>query len=159
MSRPKRSRPRSSRGLFALAIYMCAKGVVLLAVTFGVLHLLHKDVETVVTRWIEALRIDPDNHLIAGALSHLGMLETKELKQLSFLTGFYAALFLTQGVGLGLKQRWAEYLTLVATGFFIPIEIYELYHEVTVIKIGLLLINMAAFLYLLHLVRQKEARG
>ena len=145
--------------MFALALYLCGKGILLLGVTFGVLHLLHKDLETVVTRWIESLRIDPDNQLIAAALSRLGMLEAKELKQLSFLTGFYAILFLTQGIGLGLKQRWAEYLTLVATGFFVPIEIYELYQQISAMKISLLCINVAALVFLLHLIRQKEPRS
>ena len=37
----------------------------------------------------------------------------------------YAALEATEGVGLALRRRWAEYLTVLATGLFIPFEAAE----------------------------------
>ena len=36
----------------------------------------------------------------------------------------YAELFLTEGIGLWLEQRWAEWLTVIITSALIPIEIY-----------------------------------
>ena len=44
----------------------------------------------------------------------------------SGLTFAYSALFLVEGTGLFFEKRWAEYLTIVATVSFIPVEIYEL---------------------------------
>jgi uncharacterized membrane protein (DUF2068 family) len=159
MAGPHASKPRGSRGLLVLAIYMWIKGAILLAITLGVLGSINKDLEAIATDWVEALRIDPENHVIATGLSRLGMIEPHQLKQLSFVTGVFAVLFITQGIGLSLRQRWAEFLTLIATAIFIPVEIYEIWEKVTVIKLALLAINIAVFAFLLYLVRQNGGRA
>jgi len=60
----------------------------------------------------------------------------------------YALLEGTEGVGLALRRRWAEYLTVVATGILIPYETYEVIHRVTLFKVGALLLNVAVVGYL-----------
>jgi uncharacterized membrane protein (DUF2068 family) len=50
----------------------------------------------------------------------------------------YALLEGTEGVGLAMRRRWAEYLTVVATGLLIPYEAYEVVHKVTLFKVGAL---------------------
>lgn len=60
----------------------------------------------------------------------------------------YGALQLTEAVGLWLTKRWAEYLTVVATSAFIPVEIYEISHSISVIKISALVINVLAVIWL-----------
>ena len=61
----------------------------------------------------------------------------------------YGVLQLTECLGLWFQKRWAEYLTVVATSAFIPIEVYELTHTVTLLKAGALVINIAAVIWLL----------
>jgi len=61
----------------------------------------------------------------------------------------YGCVQLTEGVGLWYQLRWAEYLTVVATSAFIPYEIYELMHTVTLFKIGAFVLNILAVLWLL----------
>ena len=60
----------------------------------------------------------------------------------------YGALQIVEGVGLWNVQRWAEYLAVVATSAFIPIEIYEIHHSVTVLKVAALILNIAAVAWL-----------
>lgn len=67
----------------------------------------------------------------------------------------YAALFLTEGIGLGLEKRWAEWLTVVITISLIPIEIYEIFHHTTPVKITVLLINIAIVAYLVYRIRKR----
>ena len=62
----------------------------------------------------------------------------------------YALLEGTVGVGLALRRRWAEYLTVIATGILIPYEAYEVIHKVTLFKIGALLLNVAVVGYLAY---------
>ena len=133
------------------------KGAILLAVAAGAISLFHKDVQTQVEQWITACRIDPDNRFIAGALEKLDLVHTRELKELSFLSAFYAAIFLTEGTGLALRKRWAEYLTIVATGLLIPVEVYELWKTPSILKGALLLGNIAIVVFLVWIVRSKEA--
>ncbi|MGI8481723.1 MAG: DUF2127 domain-containing protein [Chthoniobacterales bacterium] len=118
----------------AIAIFKFVKGALLLPVTIGAVSLFHKDLGAHVENWINLLRIDPDNKYIGALLNRLNLVHTHELKQLSFLTGFYAALFLTEGTGLALRKTWAEYLTMVATALLIPLEIYEIWKHPSVMK-------------------------
>jgi uncharacterized membrane protein (DUF2068 family) len=53
-------------------------------------------------------------------------------------------------VGLAMRRRWAEYLTVIATGILIPYEAYEVIHHVTLFKIGALLLNVAVVGYLAY---------
>ena len=61
----------------------------------------------------------------------------------------YASLQLVESYGLWTMRRWGEYLTVVATSVFLPWEIYEVTEKVTVIRVGALLINIAAVIWLL----------
>lgn len=137
-------------------MFKFAKGLLLLALTIGAISLFHQDVGAQVERWINFVRVDPENKYIAALLNRLDLLHTTELKQLSFLSGFYAALFLTEGTGLALRKTWAEYLTIVATGLLIPLEVYEMFLHASVIKAVLIAGNVAVVLFLIWLVRSRK---
>jgi uncharacterized membrane protein (DUF2068 family) len=62
----------------------------------------------------------------------------------------YALLEGTEGVGLAMRRRWAEYLTVIATGILIPYEAYEVVHKVTLFRVGALLLNVAVVGYLAY---------
>ena len=123
---------------------------------FGVLKLLHQDVGDVVEGLIRSLRGDPDNHLLAKLLAKLSLIDDPQLAKLSAASFGYAVLFLIEGTGLFYEQRWAEYLTLVATASFVPLEIYELAKSVDVFKISILVINLAIIAFLIITIRNKE---
>jgi len=147
---------KGSRGLLLVAAYKLIKGVALLAVAIGALKLLHKDVAAEVAQWIDILRVDPHNHYIQKLLDKLGMFDDKKLKALSVGTFFYSALFLTEGIGLALRQRWAEYLTIVSTASLLPLEVYEIVKHVDIARIVVLLANIAIVVYLVIEVRRKN---
>lgn len=128
----------------------------LLALACGALTMLHKDVASQVEHWLNQLRIDPDNEFVGGLLRKLQLVHTKELKELSAVGAAYAGLFLTEGTGLLFRQRWAEWLTIIATGSFLPLEVYELWKQFTALRLLLLLVNLAVVLFLIYRVRQKE---
>jgi uncharacterized membrane protein (DUF2068 family) len=157
VTRSSKHHLRGRRALFAIAIFKWLKGAILLAVAAGAISLFHKDVQTHVEHWISACRIDPENRYIAAALEKLDLVHTRELKELSFLSAFYAAIFLTEGTGLALRKRWAEYLTIIATGLLVPVEVYELWKTASILKGALLFGNIAIVVFLVWIVRSKEA--
>lgn len=71
----------------------------------------------------------------------------------------YAVLEALEGVGLWFGRRWAEYLTFVATILLVPVEVYELSHRASVLKIVTLIINVAIAVYLLLAKRLFGLRG
>jgi uncharacterized membrane protein (DUF2068 family) len=67
---------------------------------------------------------------------------------LALAVALYALVEGAEGVGLAMRRRWAEYLIVVATGFLIPWEVYEVISSVTPLKVGGLLLNIAVVAYL-----------
>ena len=134
--------------LTLIGLFKLAKAAALLIVTIGLLRLVHRDVAEATTRWVERFRLDPENRYIHGALSRVFRVTPRQLRELSAGTLLYASIFLTEGVGLLMRKHWAEYLTLISTGLFIPLEVYELAHRFTAIRLGVLAINVATVWYL-----------
>jgi uncharacterized membrane protein (DUF2068 family) len=128
-------------------------------VGIGALKLLHKDTAAIVEHWVNVFRVDPHNHFIDLLLEKLSILDDRRLKELSIGTFVYAGIFLVEGVGLALKKRWAEYLTIITTSSLLPIEIYELARRASAGKVLALLINLAVVAYLiLELRRSRKPR-
>jgi uncharacterized membrane protein (DUF2068 family) len=71
----------------------------------------------------------------------------------------YAALQIVEGIGLWSLKRWGEYVAVVGTTVFIPLEIYEIVDKVSWLKIVVLVINVAAVVYLLLSKRLFGIRG
>jgi uncharacterized membrane protein (DUF2068 family) len=84
--------------------------------------------------------------LLFRALAYIGNFNHITIVALSAVA--YAALEATEGVGLALRRRWAEYLTVIATGILIPYEAYEVIRHPTLFKVGALALNLAVVGYL-----------
>jgi uncharacterized membrane protein (DUF2068 family) len=143
-----------SRGLMLIAAFKLLKGIALIAVGVGALHLLHKDVAAVVDHWINAFRVDPHNRFILWLLAKVPLVDDRKLTELSVGTFIYAAIFLTEGTGLAFHKRWAEYFTIITTASFLPLELYEIIHHATFAKGVALAINIAVVVYLVRELRR-----
>lgn len=71
----------------------------------------------------------------------------------------YAVLQLTEAVGLWLLKRWGEYVAVVGTSAFIPLEIYEIVNGPTWLKVAALCVNLFAVGYLVWTKRLFGLRG
>lgn len=150
----------SGKTLWIIATFKLVEGVLILIVAVGLLKLLHRDVAGVVADWISALRIDPHNEHIHWLLAKVGVLDDQRLKEISAGSFVYAALRITEGIGLLFRQRWAEYLVVIATGLFIPLEVREILNHVSAPRIAVFALNLAVMAYLaanLYRTRGKES--
>jgi uncharacterized membrane protein (DUF2068 family) len=71
----------------------------------------------------------------------------------------YGVLQLVEGIGLWSLKRWGEYVAVVGTSLFIPLEVYELTEKISWLKIVVLAVNVAAVVYLLWSKRLFGIRG
>jgi uncharacterized membrane protein (DUF2068 family) len=147
----------SNRVLLLIAILKLVKAALLLAVAFGALALLHKDVAQTAARWIAALKIDPASRFATMLMSYLPLVSDRRLEEISAGTFAYAALFSTEGVGLLLGRRWAEYFTAIATGSLIPLEVYEVAKHRSLPKLMIVALNIAVVWYLVARLKQRTA--
>lgn len=144
--------------LFLIGLFKLVKAALLIMVGIGAIRYLHRDLSSAILHWTQVLHVDPDNRHIHGLLVRIFRVTPKQLKELSVGTFIYAGLFLTEGTGLLLRKYWAEYFTIITTGLFIPLEIYEIARHLTLTKVGVTAINMLIVWYLVARVRSHSKR-
>jgi uncharacterized membrane protein (DUF2068 family) len=128
------------------------KGAFFVALGFGLLRMLHRDVYLFALQVVSVLHLDPDRLLIAKLLEKMTMVTDHRLKQLSAVVFLYAGLDFLEGTGLILEKRWAEYLTLILTVALLPLEVIKLMHHPNHWTLLLLLANVLIVIYLAWLV-------
>src|SRR5882724_1016407 len=96
------------RPLMWIASYNLGKGLLLLTIALSLLGFLHKDVDAIVGHWISALGISLENEHVKPVLHWLDVMTDNQLRFYSGITFLFAAVFITEGIGLFFKQRWAE---------------------------------------------------
>jgi len=129
------------------------KSIALIALAIGLLVAGEKGLLTTWAQYAQdQLNLDADNGVIAKLLLRLLLLIGKfnHVTVLAIGAIAYAVLEGTEGVGLAMRRRWAEYLTVIATGILIPYEAYEVIHRATLFKAGALLLNLAVVGYLAY---------
>jgi uncharacterized membrane protein (DUF2068 family) len=129
------------------------KSIALIALAIGLLVAGEKGLLTTWAQYAQdQLNLDADNGVIAQLLLRLLLLIGKfnHITVLAIGAIAYALLEGTEGVGLAMRRRWAEYLTVIATGILIPYEAYEVIHRATLFKVGALLLNLAVVGYLAY---------
>lgn len=133
------------------------KGMLLFLVAIKLLTLINRDVGEWFADFIARHRIDPDNRLVHGILEKVAGFSRNNLIAFSVGSFLYSGLQLTEGIGLWLEKRWAEFLTVIATSLLIPVEIYEIIEKFTFLRVAALLANLFIVWYLATRLRDEKA--
>ena len=128
----------------------------LIVLGMSALHLLHKDVASVADHWVKVLGLDPDNRYVDGALQKVANLTPDKIRNLGIGSFIYAGLFLTEGIGLWMVKRWAEWFSVIITSSLVPVEVYQIYLRPSPIKILVLILNIAVVAYLVYRIRTER---
>ena len=148
--------PADGRLLRAIAVFKFLKAASLLALSVGVFRMLHQDLGMRLEHWVRAMHLDPGNRYIEHVLMRASNLSPAQIKKLGLVGLLYAGLFAVEGTGLWLKRRWGEWVTVVLTGMLVPVEVYEIVHRPTAIKVLVLLVNVGIVFYLIHRIRTED---
>ncbi len=152
------STAKRDSGLYLIGIFKLAKALLFLGIGFGALHFVHHDLGASLERLVSFLRLDSENHLVSLLLGKAELLSHHRLRQISLFTCLYAALAMTEGIGLILRRTWAEYLTLWLSASFLPWETYELFRHTDWWHLAILLMNLAITGYLTWVLHRKRQR-
>jgi uncharacterized membrane protein (DUF2068 family) len=154
-------RPHHNRWLILIAAFKLAQALLFIAVGVGALRLMHKDFGDLLLKLAHHLHFNPESRFIDFILDRASVVNDRLLRRFSVGLFAYAAIGLTEGIGLYLEKAWAEFFTLGITASFLPWEIFEVIRRVTLIRSGLLTVNILVFAYLLKIVieRGKQGRG
>ncbi len=134
------------------------KGVLVLSAGFGLLSLVHHDLQATAERLVRHSHLNPARHyprIFIEAASHLNDSRLRSLAVLAFL---YAAVRFIEAYGLWLMRVWAEWFAIIAGSLFLPVEVYEMFRRATWMRGIVLLTNLLIVAYLVN-VRLSTRRG
>ena len=141
-----------------IAVYKLAKTLTFLALGVGLLHLLHHNVAEVLRIYVlDPMHFDPDSRFVHSAIDWASKVTPHSLRLASYGAFIAAAFFATEGTGLYLRKRWAEYFVVIVTSSLLPLEGYEIWHKVTLAKILLTAGNLMILGYLIVVIRRKRS--
>ncbi len=152
---PARFAPQATRWLVLIGLGKLLKALLFVALGFGALHLVHRDLVSVVTHWLVDLRFDPESRAVNFVLDKIASVTPHRLRQLSVLIFCDAGLDVLEGTGLMLGKSWAEYLTVIVTASFLPWEFFELAHKPNWPKLVFTMLNIAILVYLAQNLRRR----
>ena len=156
---PPVSHPKHSVGLRTVAVFEAAKGVLVLLVAFGLLALIHKNLDDVAERLTEILRVNPEgklSHLFVNLANHA---TDKTLWVLALGALVYAAVRLLEAYGLWHGREWAQWFALLSGALYLPGELYSLSRHPRPLKWAVLVVNAAIVLYMLILRVRAQRRS
>src|ERR1700735_2085845 len=148
----------SESGLLRLiALFKFFKASVLIVTGIGILKLMHNDAATTLDHWFAIMGLAPGNRFVDHALRDAANIPPNRIKDIGLGSFIYAALFLTEGIGLWMLKHWAEWFTVVITASLVPLEAWGIHRPPTIVKTLVLLINIAVVAYLLYRIRTESS--
>lgn len=125
-------------------------GVLFLLIGLGVFALINKDISDLAEGVADSLGIESENHYLLQPLEWLTGISPKQIVAIGIVTILYSALLLTMAWGLHFGRVWADWLTIGATGLFIPMELYEVVWSLRLTYGVALAINVFVVWYLIR---------
>src|SRR5437879_7775754 len=156
--------PRRHRYLKVIALFKIFKGILLFLLGFSLLFLNSRPV------WLDQISDWGDDQLLLHHSKYVIFLLNKlqdvlacgALRATGILALFYCAVLFTEGIGVYMQKRWAEFLMIFATGALIPLEIRHVWHRLIfhrpVLAPVILLLANCFIVWFLYYVLKREKR-
>ncbi len=126
-----------------MAAFEATKGLLVLVTGVGLLSLLHHDVQLAAESVVRHLHLNPARHYPRVFLEAAARVTDTRLWLLASGAFGYAAVRGVEAYGLWRARAWAEWFAILSGALYVPVEIYELVHDATALKAGVLLVNLA----------------
>ncbi len=113
-----------------------------------VLTLIGKSSEAKSLHITNLFNLNTSNPLMNSSLESFSSASDTNLALIAIMLLAFSVLAFTEGYGLHLRRRWAEWLTVIATAMFIPYELYVVVSNATYMSVAVLIINILIVYYL-----------
>jgi uncharacterized membrane protein (DUF2068 family) len=125
------------------------KGVVFLLVAWAAYAFSDNDLPAEYHRLLHWLHLNPERQFFSFLAEKVGKITEANVLWVAVGTLAYSLFSLIEGVGLHLRQRWASWMAICESGFFIPLELFELSVHFSWTVLIILILNVFIFVYLL----------
>ena len=143
------------RFLWLIAFERTVRGLLLIAAGVYLIAKAGSNFGDTVNHIASRLELDPKRPWIRHLVAKLGRLKAHEVDVFGAGALVYGTLEIVEGVGLFMRKRWAEWLTVIATSLLVPFELFELVRHPSLLKAGGIAVNIAIVIYLYRVVRRK----
>jgi len=137
-------------GVRAVAFFEALKGVLVLVAGFGLLALVHRDLEDLAERLVRHSHLNPASHYTRVFIEAAARTSDARLRTLAALAFAYSCVRFGEAYGLWKMRAWAEWFAIISGCIYLPVELYELVERPTLIKAGVLVVNAFIVAYLLY---------
>ena len=137
-------------GVRTVAVFEGLKGVLVLVAGFGLLSLVHRDLEEVAEHLVRIIHLNPARHYPRIFIEAANHTDDNRLKLYAAVAFLYSSLRFVEAYGLWRSRAWAEYFAIISGSVYLPIEIAELVRKPTFLRAGVLIVNAIIVLYLIH---------
>ncbi len=146
---------RLSSALRAAALFEAAKGAIVLLAGFGLLSLVHHDVQGFAERLVAHAHLNPASRYPRIFVDLAGRATDGRLVAAASAALLYSSVRFIEAYGLWQSRRWAEWFAALSAGLYVPFEIAELRHHFSWLIAAALAANLAIMAVMLFAV----ARG
>lgn len=139
-------------GLRGVAVLEAGKGLFGLALGVWLVTLRHKDLETVAAHLLyflhRVLHLSPDGHIARTVMHGAARVNHENIHLWALFAFAYTAIRFTEGVGLWLEKKWAEWFAVISCSSYTPYLVLEVRRHNNLFTWGGLVINTAILCYL-----------
>src|SRR4051794_11518087 len=122
------------RGVRTVAVVEALKGALVLIAGFGLLSLVHHDLQAVAERLVRQLHLNPARHYPRVFIEAASRTSDSRLRTLAALAFLYAVMRFVEAYGLWHLRAWAEWFGIISGSIYLPIEVYGLFKHPTWVK-------------------------
>jgi uncharacterized membrane protein (DUF2068 family) len=112
--------------LYFIIVVKLTKGVLLLLLALSIFSLANKDLPDLFNQFLGWVHLDPERSFFAGIADWLDTVTPTNMRVFASGTTLYGLFLLVGGTGLAFRAKWAIWLAIGESAFFIPIEVFEL---------------------------------
>ena len=150
--------PKSAVGVRTVAAFEATKGVLVFVVGWGLLALAHRGAQDLAEEIVRLLHLNLAREhpriLIDAAMN----LDDSRLRWLACGALLYSAIRFIEAYGLWRMRPWAEWFAIVSGAAYLPVEVYELVHDPTVVKAVVFTANALLVAYMISVRWREQAR-
>lgn len=139
-----------------MAIIEGAKAAIVLLAGFGLLSLIHRDVQDLAERLVRHSHLDPAGKYPRIFLDAADKVTDAHLWMFAGFAALYALVRSIEAYGLWNERRWAEWFALVSSAIYLPVEIYEIFHRFGWFKVMIFATNVAIVIYMAYALKHSK---
>jgi len=124
------------------------KGVSALLLALGSYSLTDNNLPADFRKLLEFFHLDPERKFFLDLADRVAEITPANLKWVAIGLIVYGCFMLLQAVGLVFRVSWIVWLVIGESAFFVPVEVFEMVHRPSWMKLVILAVNVVIVWYL-----------